>query len=65
SKYQYGSGEPLTFIPRTKIKKGNDRGQKARFQHLLFPFFSEGVLNKTLSYGEEERKCLKPENFHK
>jgi hypothetical protein len=46
-------GLPL-FIPRTKTEKGNDRGQKARFQHLSFPFLSEGILNKTLSYDEEE-----------
>jgi len=36
------------FIPRTKTEKGNDRGQKARFQHLSFPFFSGGILNKNI-----------------
>jgi hypothetical protein len=40
-------GLPL-FIPRTKTEKGNDRGQKARFQHLSFPFFSEGILNNNI-----------------
>ncbi|VUD36400.1 hypothetical protein H3V34_gp01 [Escherichia phage 2B8] len=36
------------FIPRPKTEKGNDKGPKARFQHLSFPFFSGGVLNKNM-----------------
>ncbi|MEX5706577.1 hypothetical protein AAAA53_23455, partial [Escherichia coli] len=35
-------------IPRTKTQNGNDKGQKARFQHLSFPFFSGGILNKNI-----------------
>ena len=43
-----------------KTEKGNDRGPKARFQHLSFhsDLYEGSILNKKLSYDEEERKRL-------
>ncbi len=57
----------VTSIVHSTAKNRERKRQrpKTRFQHLSFPFFSGGILNKNISYDEEERKRLKPENFHK
>ncbi len=48
-----------------KQRKETTKAQKFVFSTCRFLSFSGGILIKTLSYDEEERKRLKPENFHK